>query len=62
MLRPIKEKKEKKKKKITSSVYYNQIVYILSYVLNDWYYDTSILSFNYVNLLYIFNESRLQIW
>ena len=35
MLRPIKEKKEKKKKKITSSVYYNQIVYILSYVLND---------------------------
>lgn len=62
MLRPIKEKKEKKKKKITSLVYYNQIVYILSYVLNNWYYDTSILLFNYVNLLYIFNESRLQIW
>ena len=35
MLRPIKEKKEKKKKKITSLVYYNQIVYILSYVLNN---------------------------
>ena len=35
MLRPTKEKKEKKKKKITSLVYYNQIVYILSYVLNN---------------------------